>query len=360
MGKRRELLFILNLLSAIYISLLAIIPYWVSQYVPFLMAYHYYAFAFMNGLVISTINTKSRGVILAVSLSAMLSVVTGSMYFNEAANAGDGIILGQRNYSNIAGTTKSLNVTTSSTDGTSSNAMYVMNLLGVIFSFVTAFVNITFYGIGFIRSTKSMCIGGTDKKLAEYSIVNGITIMSILGMLIVVYYIVGSMIMLTDSVVIISLVESPNTLCVFLIGVGVTLPEVITNKALYRLAHIYPAAWLFSLAITISSLVMTVNWRARQDNYFGNASMCPSRQIVQALTNNYTFTMPWDGVDQITYTNRSSWTPQTFADFTCADDALAFTLSIYSTIMFILACLYIQGLRSSDPTPEEETHNLIT
>lgn len=292
-------------------------------------------------------------------LISLLAIACGSIYFNEAANAGSGSIIGQRNYSNIAGSATSLNVTTSSTSGTSSNAMFVLNIGGVVLWFVVAATNVVFLAIKLLRSTGPMS-DFEDKDLDRYTIANRITVFASFGVLLVVYYIVASLIMVTDSVVLISLVESPNTLAMFLIGICVWLPSEVQSKSTLNGIAVLPFAWLLAVAITISTLVMTVNWRATQADFFGNASICPSRQIVNALNNNYTFTIEWGGVNRLTYSNRTTWVPQTFADFTCADDALAIALSIYELIMFVMTAIYADVMWSEKPKVRSEETNRLT
>lgn len=294
----------------------------------------------MSGLIVALHETKMKCPIIGMLLTSLLAIACGSIYFNEAANAGAGSIIGERNYSYIAGSATSLNVTTSSTSGTSSNAMFVLNIAGIVLWFVVAATNVVFLSVKLLRSRGAFW-EVEDKDLDKYSAANRLTVFSSFGLLLVIYYIVASLIMVTNSVVLISLVESPNTLAVFLIGICISLPTKLdSSRQLYGLVAL-AISWLLALSITVSALVMTVNWRALQDNYFANASMCPSRQIVNALNNNYTFSIEWGGVNRLTYSNRTTWVPQTFADFTCADDALAFALSIYELIMFVLTVNYV-------------------
>ena len=327
---------------------MGLMPYWVSQYVPIPFAYHYYSFVLSSGLYVAYHFNNGIMYLVCFILSSLMSIVCGSIYFSEVSNAGSTYVLGERNYSHIAGSRVSLNVTTFNSDSTFSDAMAILDICNVSMAFIMTFVNLL-YGTLLYAAKKYNKCDCTEIKLRQMTSRDWVSVLATLGILIVVYYIVASIIMVTDSVVIISPIASPNTLAVFLIGVSVRLPRlrVSESKVVSCLSstsmfiHFVLVAWLLSISFSISSMVMIINWRAVQDNYTSGKSMCPSREIIQALNANYTFTFPWNGIDELTYSNRSSWTPETFADFTCADDALNLVMCVFGLIMFILTMVYV-------------------
>jgi hypothetical protein len=366
---RNDCLLILNVITALYLSFMALIPYWVSQYIPKPMAYHYYPLVLGFGIYSAYHYSNNVFYLVCFLLCSLVSVVTSSIYYNEVANAGSTYTLGQRNYSHIAGSQTSLNITTFNSDDTYSNAMAILDICSVTLAFVVVFLNLwsAFILLSIKKYDKCEC---ADVKLRQMHTRDWISVFSTLGVMIVIYYIVASIIMVTDSVVLISPISSPNTLSVFLIGVSVRLPRLredgthptrcCSSKSFFM--HFVMIAWLLATAFCISSMVMIINWRAVQDNYTTRTSMCPSREIIRALDANYTFTFPWNGIDELTYSNRSSWTPETFADFTCADDALNLTLSVYSLIMFLMTSIYMcYWYRDAyDIQDREESHQLLS
>jgi hypothetical protein len=345
---RDDCLLILNVLMGLLLSFMALMPYWVSQYVPIPMAYHYYPLALGFGIYSTYHFSNSIFYLVCFLLCSLVSVVTTSIFYNEVVGAGPTYVLGQRNYSHIAGSLTSLNITTVNSDGTYSDAMSVLDTCTVTFAFCMVFLNLWSAFLLISLKKYSKC-ETSEVKLRQMHTRDWISVFSTLGVMIVIYYIVASIIMVTDSVVLISPISSPNTLSVFLIGICVRLPRLredeirptpcCSSKSIF--VHFVTVAWLLATAFCISSMVMIINWRAVQDNYTTRTSMCPSREIISALNANYTFTFPWDGIDELTYSNRSTWTPETFADFTCADDAINFTMSVYSFIMFLMMSVYM-------------------
>lgn len=357
---------VVALLMVFASSIVAMIPFWIRIYTPIFMYYHYYPAAMAIGLYsCHRFSPNNIAASVVTILGSFIAIVWWSIWLNEYNLAGPDIVFGERNYSHIIGSNQSLQVTTSKSVEGSDTYMSMSTLDIMILTFL-ALTSLAICIITILHVTKntchadrkgswisdcpSLCEKETHKKTQLHGRL-AIYIFSAFGVAFFIYYLVASLILVLDSVVLINPVASPNPIYIYVSFASIGIPDI--HRALLdknqqplrnpdgsirrvrdlpiKMAFIYLLLffWFWSLVISIVALSQLAIWRMDQDPYLSTTNgFCPVQAINDTLTfseyewGNFSFS-GFAGVDEMTlHNNTLNWTPELFATYSCADDSL--------------------------------------
>lgn len=356
---KSDLLHIVAIVLVICASIVANIPYWSGIYAPIYMPYHYYPTCMAVGLYSAhRYHQTLLWVAILAILGASIAFVWGTFWWNEAAQAGQNFLLGERTYSHIAGSNTSLLVTTSKSDTDSPTYSSMNTLDTVVMCFLIVLNPILILNTGLhIQRVHFTC----DKKGCQKTPYAppptqlegriGIFFACALGIGIFFYYLVGGLLMLVNSILLLNPIASPNPMFIFISFASPGIPHIdlIKSNILIRLYGWSLALfWLWSIAISITTISQLAAWRMEQTPYISTTNgICPTAEIVQSLTpteyewGNFTLS-GFTGVDEISYHNNTiQWSPEGFATYSCADDALMLAQIGVSLLGFIFIVIYL-------------------
>ncbi len=378
-------LHIVSILLVFASSVIGMLPFWLRIYTPIFMFYHYYPAAMALGLYsCHRFHPQYLTIGYITIIGCLISFVWWCLWLNEYNQAGVSIVEGTRNYSFVAGSNRSLQITTSQSDD--EGPIYIsMSTLDVVIQCFLMIMSLALLVHVIIAITdislfdnKCACIKACkiEKRHFKHDLTKSskqccgefqgrglIYIPAVLGIGLFVYYLVVSVILLVDSVLLINPVASPNVIFVYTSFASMGLPDMlekINRRSRTRVMFMYTLGvfWLWSLVLSIVQISQLAIWRMDQTPYISETNgICPTTAIVDTLTysadeewGNFTFE-GFSGINTMTLHNNSIlWTPELFATYSCADDSLTLAQIGISTLGLLAFAQYAGQLPPIETT----------